>query len=143
MSLIVLSNCFFFFFFSSRRRHTRSLCDWSSDVCSSDLPPRQRFRIVQLHHFVCCVSQIELACHTHSCTDTMQIQSRASTSLPAVRPLLLCGLVASLYACGGGSGGTDSGGGPGGGTLAQPAPTLSGAPAPAPAPAHPASLRGL
>src|SRR5438034_9233102 len=28
----------FFFFFSSRRRHTRSLCDWSSDVCSSDLP---------------------------------------------------------------------------------------------------------
>src|SRR5476649_2284031 len=29
----------FFFFFSSRRRHTRSLCDWSSDVCSSDLPP--------------------------------------------------------------------------------------------------------
>src|SRR5476649_1873896 len=29
---------FLFFFFSSRRRHTRSLCDWSSDVCSSDLP---------------------------------------------------------------------------------------------------------
>src|SRR5215211_249760 len=28
---------FFLFFFSSRRRHTRSLCDWSSDVCSSDL----------------------------------------------------------------------------------------------------------
>src|SRR5690349_23501745 len=27
----------FFFFFSSRRRHTRSLRDWSSDVCSSDL----------------------------------------------------------------------------------------------------------
>src|SRR5882672_7850209 len=25
------------FFFSSRIRHTRSLCDWSSDVCSSDL----------------------------------------------------------------------------------------------------------
>src|SRR5437588_9541666 len=33
----------FRFFFSSRRRHTRSLCDWSSDVCSSDLlalPPQ-------------------------------------------------------------------------------------------------------
>src|SRR5947207_6532221 len=28
---------FVVFFFSSRRRHTRSLCDWSSDVCSSDL----------------------------------------------------------------------------------------------------------
>src|SRR5690242_20930208 len=28
---------YFFFFFSSRRRHTRLTCDWSSDVCSSDL----------------------------------------------------------------------------------------------------------
>src|SRR5204863_741909 len=28
---------FGFFFFSSRRRHTSSLRDWSSDVCSSDL----------------------------------------------------------------------------------------------------------
>src|SRR6266496_5390157 len=28
---------FVFFFFSSRRRHTCSLRDWSSDVCSSDL----------------------------------------------------------------------------------------------------------
>src|SRR5437879_7462242 len=26
------------FFFSSRRRHTRYIGDWSSDVCSSDLP---------------------------------------------------------------------------------------------------------
>src|SRR5204863_3506278 len=30
-----------FFFFSSRRRHTRSLRDWSSDVCSSDLVERE------------------------------------------------------------------------------------------------------
>src|SRR6266403_2090217 len=29
-----------FFFFSSRRRHTSSLRDWSSDVCSSDLAGR-------------------------------------------------------------------------------------------------------
>src|SRR6267143_6666378 len=28
------------FFFSSRRRHTRWNCDWSSDVCSSDLRRR-------------------------------------------------------------------------------------------------------
>src|SRR5690242_21461100 len=34
---MVLSIFFFFFFFSSRRRHTRLTCDWSSDVCSSDL----------------------------------------------------------------------------------------------------------
>src|SRR6266568_7950722 len=32
----------FFFFFSSRRRHTRWNCDWSSDVCSSDLRARAR-----------------------------------------------------------------------------------------------------
>src|SRR5260370_41942592 len=30
----------YFFFFSSRRRHTRFKCDWSSDVCSSDLQGR-------------------------------------------------------------------------------------------------------
>src|SRR2546430_8492397 len=29
-----------YIFFSSRRRHTRFDCDWSSDVCSSDLPQR-------------------------------------------------------------------------------------------------------
>src|SRR5690242_20892761 len=29
--------CSCMFFFSSRRRHTRLTCDWSSDVCSSDL----------------------------------------------------------------------------------------------------------
>src|SRR6267143_3442067 len=28
------------FFFSSRRRHTSWRCDWSSDVCSSDLARR-------------------------------------------------------------------------------------------------------
>src|SRR5246127_2256170 len=35
--------CARFFFFSSRRRHTRFDCDWSSDVCSSDL-------VCNLHH---------------------------------------------------------------------------------------------
>src|SRR5438309_12127099 len=34
---IVIVMCVLFFFFSSRRRHTRWNCDWSSDVCSSDL----------------------------------------------------------------------------------------------------------
>src|SRR2546427_6082334 len=32
-----MSYYFVVFFFSSRRRHTRFDCDWSSDVCSSDL----------------------------------------------------------------------------------------------------------
>src|SRR5256885_5672174 len=36
--LFVLCVFCFFFFFSSRRRHTRLQGDWSSDVCSSDLP---------------------------------------------------------------------------------------------------------
>src|SRR2546430_8568809 len=38
---------YFFFFFSSRRRHTRFDCDWSSDVCSSDLRAREH-----TEHFV-------------------------------------------------------------------------------------------
>src|SRR5438477_11530684 len=40
MLTVLITVCFvlcFFFFFSSRRRHTRLTCDWSSDVCSSDL----------------------------------------------------------------------------------------------------------
>src|SRR5207302_7260971 len=36
------SRFFCVFFFSSRRRHTRFSRDWSSDVCSSDLPSRCR-----------------------------------------------------------------------------------------------------
>src|SRR6267378_6266154 len=40
------------FFFSSRRRHTRSLRDWSSDVCSSDLGlSLTEFAVLEvLHH---------------------------------------------------------------------------------------------
>src|SRR6266496_930085 len=36
-----------FFFFSSRRRHTSSLRDWSSDVCSSDLVAPHRLHRVR------------------------------------------------------------------------------------------------
>src|SRR5260221_4946529 len=39
----VIGSIAIIFFFSSRRRHTRSLCDWSSDVCSSDLLSLGRF----------------------------------------------------------------------------------------------------
>src|SRR5438477_12662973 len=47
----------FFFFFSSRRRHTRLTCDWSSDVCSSDLLFRHgrretEWRVVKFHRTV-------------------------------------------------------------------------------------------
>src|SRR2546430_10008764 len=40
----------FFFFFSSRRRHTRFDCDWSSDVCSSDLGAARRRPPGAAHH---------------------------------------------------------------------------------------------
>src|SRR5207245_4856723 len=33
-------------FFTSRRRHTRCYRDWSSDVCSSDLPRRELDRAI-------------------------------------------------------------------------------------------------
>src|SRR4051812_50163777 len=39
-----------FFFFSSRRRHTRLTCDWSSDVCSSDLIRCRALGNVSSHH---------------------------------------------------------------------------------------------
>src|SRR5688572_31122384 len=39
---------FFFFFFLSRRRHTRFDCDWSSDVCSSDLDATRHTRVLSL-----------------------------------------------------------------------------------------------
>src|SRR5476649_818357 len=51
---VLIGPPFVCFFFSSRRRHTRSLCDWSSDVCSSDLSPDEPYDFVAcsatLHH---------------------------------------------------------------------------------------------
>src|SRR5207237_764986 len=35
------------FFYSTRRRHTSFKCDWSSDVCSSDLADSARGRAVR------------------------------------------------------------------------------------------------
>src|SRR5690606_40197523 len=42
--------CPLFFFFSSRRRHTRFSRDWSSDVCSSDLPVESCSLFIPLAH---------------------------------------------------------------------------------------------
>src|SRR5256886_17101838 len=52
----------YLFFFSSRRRHTRFDCDWSSDVCSSDLAASH-----QLSHeqFLELVLQDELNVRAH------------------------------------------------------------------------------
>src|SRR6266478_9024563 len=55
-----------FFFFSSRRRHTRFDCDWSSDVCSSDLDFLREnglvHRIESRNAFIACV-------HNHAAAD--------------------------------------------------------------------------
>src|SRR5438034_11748600 len=46
VEILACPSCSCSFFFSSRRRHTRSLCDWSSDVCSSDLGQIQRPQVL-------------------------------------------------------------------------------------------------
>src|SRR5690242_21273250 len=40
------------FFYSSRRRHTRLTCDWSSDVCSSDLLDAHRDHLQRVKEVV-------------------------------------------------------------------------------------------
>src|SRR2546430_14624915 len=58
------------FFFSSRRRHTRFDCDWSSDVCSSDLffrdPQTKEFLIAGTgqQHIEVAVSKMKKRYHT-------------------------------------------------------------------------------
>src|SRR3990167_4176469 len=88
----------FFFFFSSRRRHTRFDCDWSSDVCSSDLFVSERRKIpqVQENH-----AQHDQAL-TQSCEQTdaltlmlhlLTIDPRPTNAKPLKRLLVsLCGI---------------------------------------------------
>src|SRR2546430_17031099 len=45
------SFCRVAFFFSSRRRHTRFDCDWSSDVCSSDLGQARRGHVYHVNFY--------------------------------------------------------------------------------------------
>src|SRR5260370_27489834 len=60
---------FFFFFFSSRRRHTRFKCDWSSDVCSSDLVTIN-WSLVDGHDLKCMRMIIGLARPTYVGTES-------------------------------------------------------------------------
>src|SRR6266481_4504998 len=48
----------YLFFFSSRRRHTRWNCDWSSDVCSSDLRHLNGYRNKGLWRGKQCVPRV-------------------------------------------------------------------------------------
>src|SRR3546814_15978798 len=42
LSLLFFIFCFFFFFFKQKTAYEMRISDWSSDVCSSDLPGEQR-----------------------------------------------------------------------------------------------------
>src|SRR5262252_3495683 len=86
-----------FFFFSSRRRHTRSLCDWSSDVCSSDLPcwvrPSTRSlrglsstaAFTSLPTAICHARPFSAESHTRSLTCTITSEeSRSERTTPSI-----------------------------------------------------------
>src|SRR5207237_7236020 len=66
---------FIFFFFSSRRRHTRFKCDWSSDVCSSDLIPVDMRPFGQHPHIIIAPAGHRLARRKRSEEHTSELQS--------------------------------------------------------------------
>src|SRR5256886_11512507 len=80
-------------FFSSRRRHTIFDCDWSSDVCSSDLLPQPIFGLCAVFNFATIVSidfgirsvplQITATCPTSE--NDSQENRRAKADLSAER----------------------------------------------------------
>src|SRR5256885_10459745 len=67
----------FFFFFSSRRRHTRLQGDWSSDVCSSDLPGTMGTMRANLERMGVPLNEIRygVATHYRSEEHTSELQS--------------------------------------------------------------------
>src|SRR5256886_4336761 len=77
---------FVFFFFSSRRRHTRFDCDWSSDVCSSDLAPTDSaFELVVQALSTTPAMPAELD-QVRKLLDDIRVRSEAGRSSPHVRP---------------------------------------------------------
>src|SRR5260370_25453426 len=78
------------FFFSSRRRHTRFKCDWSSDVCSSDLSCSEQ-EIGLARAAVPRAEQEALAADVavgiwHNRTDIAMLNARVSRHLQALHP---------------------------------------------------------
>src|SRR2546422_6705911 len=70
--------CLCIFFFSSRRRHTRCSRDWSSDVCSSDLP-NDWFAVAARPELVR-RSEV-LACGPTTCASGVRSRARVSLGL--------------------------------------------------------------
>src|SRR5204862_3632462 len=76
LSLVVMNHAVVVFFFSSRRRHTRSLRDWSSDVCSSDLTTG----VIAGHYQIILVGSMRLTDLIMSGNDASCSPSRTSTT---------------------------------------------------------------
>src|SRR5688572_12685436 len=101
-----------YFFFSSRRRHTRFDCDWSSDVCSSDLVLAFLFQsraysdaclpIVVMHgtrkvviNVSLVLSHIQVELSNHHLLTWLKGESHNSVrgDVPVVRPRLFTGAI--------------------------------------------------
>src|SRR5688572_21558766 len=85
-------NCASLFFFSSRRRHTRFDCDWSSDVCSSDLatpapPPHADRRPRPQHDRRRPVGELHIHIPGHPVTPPTRIEPEQVPQPPARRPV--------------------------------------------------------
>src|SRR5207237_5536508 len=82
-------------FFSSRRRHTRFKCDWSSDVCSSDLMARERLsaagtesELPEIQAWRRTFSALGLKPTQYRCaSESLLRRFRKEGSLPAIHPL--------------------------------------------------------
>src|SRR5256884_7730182 len=85
------------FFVSSRRRHTRCSRDWSSDVCSSDLPPDELAVVKQVRAFM--ESNVAPIITKYWAADEFPFEL-----LPAFKAQNLGGLGMQGYGCRGGSG---------------------------------------
>src|SRR2546430_2965078 len=84
-----------FFFFSSRRRHTRFDCDWSSDVCSSDLSLQGKGGVSKRGRRHCISEKGELATLSGKCSvpSTWITRSEEHTSELQSQSNLVCRLL--------------------------------------------------
>src|SRR5260370_14382055 len=87
----------FLFFFSSRRRHTRFKCDWSSDVCSSDLNSSAELHVL---HVQLLASAVELVARLTR-REPPRIVEEASAALDLVpgSPVASTGASGGLGTC--------------------------------------------
>src|SRR2546430_10437723 len=116
---------FGWFFFSSRRRHTRFDCDWSSDVCSSDLTETPSFAQLAvaangaLYALYGTPRDVRLAVRPPGATDwrTETVLSRAAASPCGMKRCLSVDPAGALHGLLQDGGPTDAGAGSAGGYL--------------------------